>query len=61
MVAICKEAGSEKTSSANKLLFFGNHIFESPEALAKLDDIKALIKSTYRSEAGADAIVETSQ
>ena len=45
----------------DKLLFFGNRIFESPEALAKLQDIKDLIKSTYRSGAGADAIVDTSQ
>lgn len=61
MVAICRSGGAEKISSANKLLFFGNHIFESAEALEKLGGIKDLIKSTYRSEAGADAIVDTSQ
>jgi len=61
MVTMCKKGGAEKISSANKLLFFGNRIFESPEALAKLQDIKDLIKGTYRSGAGADEIVDTSQ
>lgn len=61
MVTMCKKGGAEKISSANKLLFFGNRIFESPEALAKLQEIKDLIKGTYRSGAGADEIVDTSQ
>lgn len=61
MVAICKEGGAEKISSANKLLFFGTHIFESQEAKDKLQAIKDIIKSTYRTEAGADTIVDTSQ
>eukprot|EP00545_Synedropsis_sp_CCMP1620_P005428 CAMPEP_0119007140 /NCGR_PEP_ID=MMETSP1176-20130426/2794_1 /TAXON_ID=265551 /ORGANISM="Synedropsis recta cf, Strain CCMP1620" /LENGTH=462 /DNA_ID=CAMNT_0006959215 /DNA_START=30 /DNA_END=1418 /DNA_ORIENTATION=- len=61
MVAICKAGGAEKISSANKLLFFGNHIFESDEGKAKLQGIKDIIKSTYRSDAGSDAIVDTSQ
>ncbi len=61
LVAIAKKGGVEKISSANKLLFFGNRIFESTEAIEKLQGIKELIKSTYRSGAGADAIVDTSQ
>jgi hypothetical protein len=61
LVSLCRAGGAQKISSANKMLFFGSKIFKSPEALAKLKDIKDLIKSTYRSTAGADAIVETSQ
>ena len=61
MVAVARRGGAEKISSANKLLFLGTRILVSQEALAKLQDIKDLIKSTYRSGAGADAIVDTSQ
>jgi len=38
----------EKVASAGKLLFFGEHIFKTPEARAKLAPIKTFLASQYR-------------
>ena len=53
--------GEEKISSAGKLLFFGTHILKSAEAKTLLEPIKDMIKATYREEAVAETMVETSQ
>ena len=53
--------GEEKISSAGKILFFGSRIIKSPEGKAALEPIKDMIKSTYRDEAVAETLVETSQ
>ena len=61
LVSLCREMGTDKISSAGKILFFGNRILKSPEGQAALLPIKDLIKSTYRDEAVAETLVETSQ
>jgi hypothetical protein len=61
LVALCRQMGTDKISSAGKLLFFGSRILKSPEGKAALVPIKNMIKSTYRDEEVADTLVETSQ
>jgi len=38
----------EKVASAGKILFFGEHIFKTTEARAKLDPIKTFLAAQYR-------------
>ena len=61
LVALCKKMGTEKISSAGKLLFLGSRILKSPEGKSALTPIKDLIKSTYRDAQVAETLVETSQ
>lgn len=61
LVALCKKMGTEKISSAGKLLFLGSRILQSPEGKNALAPIKDLIKSTYRDAQVAETLVETSQ
>ena len=61
LVSLCRDMGSEKISSAGKLLFFGSRILKSPEGKAALMPIKDMIKSTYRDATVAETLVETSQ
>lgn len=61
LVSLCRDMGSEKISSAGKLLFFGSRILKSPEGKAALLPIKEMIKGTYKDEAVAATLVETSQ
>lgn len=61
LVALCKRMGTEKISSAGKLLFLGSRILKSPEGKNALTPIKDLIKSTYRDAQVAETLVETSQ
>ena len=61
LVALCKQMGTDKISSAGKLLFLGSRILKSPEGVAALSPIKDLIKSTYRDAEVAEMLVETSQ
>lgn len=61
LVQLCKQMGTDKISSAGKLLFLGSRILKSPEGAAALQPIKALIMSTYRDETVAESLVETSQ
>jgi hypothetical protein len=61
LVALCKKMGTEKISSAGKLLFLGSRILKSPEGKNALTPIKELIKSTYRDAQVAETLVETSQ
>jgi len=61
LVSLCRDMGEQKISSAGKLLFFGSRILKSPEGKAALKPIKEMIKSTYREEAIAETMVETSQ
>jgi len=61
LVSLCKEMGSDKISSAGKLLFFGSRILKSEEGKAALLPIKDMIKGTYRDEAVAETLVDTSQ
>lgn len=61
LVTLCREMGTDKISSAGKLLFFGSRILKSPEGKVGLVPIKDMIKSTYRDEEVADTLVETSQ
>lgn len=61
LVALCRQMGTDKISSAGKLLFFGSRILKSPEGKAALIPIKNMIKSTYRDEDVAETLVETSQ
>jgi hypothetical protein len=61
LVSLCKQMGTDKISSAGKLLFFGSRILKSPEGKAALTPIKDLIKSTYRDATVAESLIETSQ
>jgi hypothetical protein len=61
LVALCRAMGTDKISSAGKLLFLGSRILKSPQGKTALQPIKALIMSTYRDEAVAETLVETSQ
>lgn len=60
-VSLCYRGGAERVSSANKLLFIGTQLFKNPEALAKLNEIKDMIKGTYRTSTGGDEMVKASQ
>jgi hypothetical protein len=61
LVSLCRQMGTDKISSAGKLLFLGSRILKSKEGKAALQPIKELIKSTYREEAVAETMMETSQ
>lgn len=61
LVALCKQMGTDKISSAGKLLFFGTRILKSPEGAAALKPIKEMIMSTYREQTVAETLVDTSQ
>ena len=61
LVSLCRDMGDMKISSAGKLLFFGSRIMKSPEGKAALQPIKEMIKATYKEEAVAETMVETSQ
>jgi hypothetical protein len=61
LVSLCQQMGTDKISSAAKLLFLGSRILKSKEGKAALQPIKELIKSTYREEAVAETMMETSQ
>jgi hypothetical protein len=61
LVSLCQDMGDQKISSAGKLLFFGSRILKSPEGKAALLPIKDMIMATYRDEAVAATLVETSQ
>jgi hypothetical protein len=61
LVSLCQQMGTDKISSAGKLLFLGSRILKSKEGKAALQPIKELIKSTYREEAVAETMMETSQ
>ena len=61
MVSLCQEMGTEKLSSAGKLLFFGSRILKSAEGKAALNPIRDMIKSSYREVEVAETMVETSQ
>lgn len=61
LVQLCKQMGTDKISSAGKLLFLGSRILKSPQGVAALQPIKALIMSTYRDATVAETLVETSQ
>ncbi|KAG7367237.1 hypothetical protein IV203_029908 [Nitzschia inconspicua] len=61
LVALCKDMGDTKISSAGKILFFGSRILKSPEGKAALVPIRDMIKATYREASVAETMVETSQ
>lgn len=61
LVSLCQEMGTEKLSSAGKLLFFGSRILKSNEGKAALNPIRDMIKSSYREVEVAEEMVETSQ
>jgi hypothetical protein len=61
LVQLCNDMGTSKISSIGKLLFLGTRILKSDTAIQKLQQIKALIMSTYRDERVAESLVETSQ
>jgi hypothetical protein len=61
LVSLCRQMGTDKISSAGKLLFLGSRILKSSEGKAALTPIKELIKSTYREEAVAETMIEVSQ
>lgn len=61
LVSLCKAMGTDKISSAGKILFFGSRILKSPEGIQGLTPIKDMIKSTYRDATVAETLVETSQ
>jgi hypothetical protein len=61
LVSLCRDMGSEKISSAGKLLFFGSRIIKSPEGKAALLPIREMIMGTYRDEEVAVTLVDTSQ
>ncbi|CAB9501733.1 expressed unknown protein [Seminavis robusta] len=61
LVSLCREMGADKVSSAGKILFFGSRILKTPEGKQELEPIKDIIKGTYRDEAVAETLVETSQ
>jgi len=53
----------EKVASAGKILFFGEHIFKTPEARAKLEPIRTFLASQYRDlgTISGEVIVKNSQ
>ena len=61
LVSLCQDMGTDKISSAGKLLFLASRILKSPEGLQGLEPIKKLIMSTYRDVTVAETMVETSQ
>lgn len=61
LVALCNRMGTDKISSAGKLLFLGSRILKSPQGITALQPIKSLIMSTYRDERVAETLVDTSQ
>jgi len=61
LVSLCQQMGTEKLSSAGKLLFFGSRILKSAEGKAALNPIRDMIKSSYREAEVAETMVETSQ
>ena len=61
LVSLCREMGSDKISSAGKILFFGSRILKSAEGQKGLEPIKEMIKGTYRDATVAETLVETSQ
>lgn len=61
LVSLCNDMGTGKVSSAGKLLFFGNHIFKTPEGRAALKPIRDLIMSTYRDATVAETMIDVSQ
>jgi hypothetical protein len=61
LVSLCRQMGTDKISSAGKLLFLGSRILKSKEGKEALSPIKELIKSTYREEAVAETMVDVSQ
>lgn len=61
LVSLCKQMGTDKISSAGKLLFLGSRILKSPPGVKALTPIKELIMSTYRDATVAETLVETSQ
>jgi len=61
LVSLCQEMGTDKISSAGKLLFLASRILKSPEGLQGLEPIKKLIMSTYRDVTVAETMVDTSQ
>lgn len=62
LVSLCQSMGTDKISSAGKLLFLGSRIMKSITGKNALLPIKELIMSTYR-EGGAvaESLIETSQ
>lgn len=62
LVSLCQSMGTDKISSAGKLLFLGSRIMKSNTGKNALLPIKELIMSTYR-EGGAvaESLIETSQ
>jgi len=61
LVSLCHQMGTEKLSSAGKLLFFGSRILKTAEGKAALNPIRDMIKSSYREVEVAETMVETSQ
>jgi hypothetical protein len=61
LVNLCRALGTDKISSAGKLLFLGSRVISSVEGKAALNPIKDLIMSTYRDESVAADLIETSQ
>mmetsp|Transcript_13230 Transcript_13230/g.27388 ORF Transcript_13230/g.27388 Transcript_13230/m.27388 type:complete len:451 (+) Transcript_13230:82-1434(+) len=61
LVSLCEQMGTDKLSSAGKLLFFGSRILKSAEGKAALNPIRDMIKSSYRDADVAEEMVETSQ
>jgi len=61
LVSLCRELGTDKISSAGKLLFLGSRILKSQQGQDALIPIKEMIMSTYREQAVAETLVDTSQ
>ena len=61
LVSLCRQMGTDKISSAGKLLFLGSRILKSEEGQEALMPIKEMIMSTYREQSVAETLVDTSQ
>lgn len=61
LVSLCREMGPSKISSAGKLLFLGSRVLQTKEGKQSLAPIQDMIMATYRDEAVAETMVETSQ
>jgi len=48
LVELCDDMGTQKTSSAGKLLFFGSRILKSEEGKAALNPIKEMIMTSFK-------------
>jgi len=61
MVSTCRQLGQERLNALGKIFFLGSRILKSPEAVAALSPIKALIVATYESAEVGEEMMDSQQ